>query len=200
MIRLPLWILYWLVQVAIKVPFVLLGLIVHRGMFYDRYTHINALPKWKRLFANPEAWHGGHLGYEGSLPSWWRKRMEMEGRSQYYAYYRYHAIRNPADGLRNIKWLQLWIEKDKVKYYTPKYLRYYEPWYMDKPGVYWYIAWQGNYAGLKVLWVEEEKFTEFKWGFRVEPRDAEEEIAEDSTRKHFGASFASKLRWRRPFK
>lgn len=201
MIRLPLWILYWLVQIAFKLPFAAAGLIVHRDMYYDRYTPLDELPKWKKLFANPEDWTGGFLGYEGSLPDWWKKRMELAGKTQYQSYYHYHAIRNPADGLRNIKWLQLWIEQDKVKFYTPTYLRYYEPWFVDVPGVHWYIAWQGNYAGLKVLWIHKNrKYTEFKWGFRVEPRDALEGLKDTSARKALGASFASKLKWRRPLK
>lgn len=195
MIRLPIWILWWLVQMAIKIPFAIMGLWMMRVMYYDRYTHINALPWYKKIFANPEDWRGGFKDYEGSVPTWYIEKM---GGDSYRTFWRYHAIRNPADGLRNIKWLQLWIEKDKVKYWTPKYFDRYEPWADRTPGWRFYIAWQGFYAGLKLQWVREKTYSEIKLGFRVEPRDAHHELPESSVRKVLGASMASKVTWSRP--
>lgn len=197
MIRLPLWILMWLVQLVFKLPMWALGFAVMPLMYQKRYTPLDQLKWYQKLFANPEDWQGGHLNYSGSVPTWYRNK--FPDKSEFYQFYRYHAVRNPADGLRNIKWLQLWIEPEKVRFKTPLYLKHYEAWYHDAPGVYWYVAWQGVYAGLKVLWVEKDKYTEFKFGFRVTPADCEG-LSDTSARKALGASMASKLRWRRPIK
>lgn len=189
------WVLMWIPQMALKLVFMAIGLVVMPAMFKLRKVPLKDLKWYQRMFANPEDWKGGVLDYEDSIPDWWATKNGRDMKS----FYRYHAIRNPADGLRNYKWLQLHIDQNKVEYRTPKYYRYYEPWHIGpKPGVYWYIAWQGIYAGLKVLWIEEDKYSEFKFGFRVEPRDSREPLKDPSARKELGASFASKLRWRRP--
>lgn len=197
MIRLPIWILMWVVQLAFKLPMWALGFIAMRFMYKKRYTPLGQLKWYQKLFANPEDWHDGFLQYDGSVPPWFKKRYAEK--SEFYQFYRYHAVRNPADGLRNIKWLQLWIVPEKVRFKTNLYLEHYEPWFVDVPGVYWYIAWQGAHAGLKVLWIEKDKYTEFKFGFRVTPHDTEG-LKETSARRFLGASMASKLRWRRPLR
>lgn len=187
----PFWVARWVLQLALKLPLAFLGLLVMPLMYKYRYTDIDMLPLWAVPFANPEDWHGGHKNYDGSVPPWFQKK--MEGSSEFWQFYKYHAIRNPADGLRNFSFLQLQIKKDKVRYWTPKYYEHYDPWYDDIPGVRGYIAWQGIHAGLKIQWIRENSYSEIKWGFRVEPRDAHHELAEDSTRRHYGASMATKF-------
>ena len=188
---LPAWVARWALQIALKLPLFILGLFVMPAMYQYRYTPLNELKWYQRMFANPEDWHGGFLNYEGSVPPWFKKK--MSGSSEFWQFYKYHAIRNPSDGLRNYPSLQLQIDKDRVQYWTPEYMEHYDPWYSRTPKVRGYIAWQGIYMGFKVQWVREKAYTELKWGFRVEPRDAHEELAENSARRALGASMSNKF-------
>ena len=183
--------LRWALQLALKVPVAALGLLVVPFLYKYRYTQLDMLPLWAVPWANPEDWQGGFLGNEGSLPEWWKQR--MVGENPKWAFYKYHAIRNPADGLRNFEKLQLKINKDSVHYWTPKYFDHYEPWADRTPGWRGYIAWQNIHGGIKVQWVREKSYSEFKWGFRVEPRDAHYELDQNSARRALGASMATKL-------
>lgn len=185
----PVWLTVWAASIAVKLPTVILGWFIVPFLYRYRYTDIDMMPIWSIPWVNPEDWHGGHLNNMGSLPTWWKLR---EG-NDFWSFYKYHARRNPADGLRNIPWLQLWIEKDKVKYWTPDFYDHYEPWFDRTPGWRGYVAWQGIYAGVKLQWVRKNSYSEFKFGFRVEPRDAVFDLPDTSARKHLGASFASKL-------
>lgn len=206
-VLIPFGVVIWCLQIAIKLPTVLLGYVVVPFLWRYRYTDIDMVPVWLIPWANPEDWHGGFLNYDGSLPKWWvdesiepltifgktiRKGREHRGRG-FWSFYRYHARRNPADGLRNIKALQLWIDRERVWYWTPTYFKHYEPWYDRTPGVRGYIAGQGAFIGIKVQWVREKSYSETKLGFRVEPLDAHRDLPDTSARKFLGASFASKL-------
>ena len=188
--KLPIMLAWWGIQIAIKLPTMLLGAVMVPLLYRYRYTDLQDLPFWAMPWANPEDWHGGFKDYDGSLPVWWVSR---RGNDDFWSFYKYHAVRNPADGLRNFKWLQLWIDKNKVKYWTPKFYEHYEPWWDRTPGVRGYLAWQGMSLGVKVQWVRKSSYTEFKFGFRVEPNDAKRDLVDDSARKQLGASFASKL-------
>ena len=97
---LPVWILMWTLQVAVKLPMALLGYVVMPLMYRKRNTPLALLKWYEKLFANPEDWHGGFLQYEGSVPPWYKAR--HADKSEFYQFYRYHAVRNPADGLRNV--------------------------------------------------------------------------------------------------
>ena len=194
--RLPVWMAMWALQIAAKAVIGLLGLVMVAVVYQKRYTPLEQLPKWAILWANPEDWHGGFKNYDGSIPPWFKKKMDK--RSEFWQFYKYHAIRNPADGLRNVKWLQLWIDKDKVEYWTPVFYKHYDAWWVRRDdseftGVIGYIAWQGAYMGLKVQWYRKESYSEIKFGFRVEPQDAVSELPEHSARRHLGASFANKV-------
>lgn len=162
-------------------------------MWKYRNVSYDDLPPWTRPWANPEDWTGGPAGYKNSLPEWWVHR---EG-SDFRAFYKYHAFRNPANGLRSFEALDLDIKQDEVRYKTPFYCRFYEPWYMRREHperrTYYYIAWQGHRAGVKFVhhWNNDRHFV-FKFGWRIEPRDAHEQIDPDGIR-HRDAGFASKL-------
>ena len=185
--------LVWIPQIALKAVFGVLGLFVMPLMYKYRYTDLEHIPPFLKLFANPEDWTGGHNNYHGSVPPWFREK--MGNRSDFWKFYKYHAIRNPTDGLRNVKWLQLWINPEKVHYWTPELYRHYSSWWIDRnfTGVIGYIAWQGLKMGLKVQWYRKDSYSEVKFGFRVEPNDAHEPLPIKSARRMYGASFANKV-------
>jgi hypothetical protein len=198
MIRLPLFVAVWALFLAVKVPTLVAGLFAVPLLFRWRHVDYVQLPWWSRPWANPEDWQGGVHGVAGaSLPQWW---IDREG-AGFWSFYRYHALRNPANGLRSFELLDLDVEQERVRYWTPRYLAFYEPWYVRPlkhgPRTYGYIAWQGVRAGAKLVhhW-NDERHLLLKIGWRVEPRDAHEqprqpELAED-------ASFATKLvLWRK---
>ena len=190
----PGMILWWLVQIAVKLPTVLLGFLVVPFLYRKRYTPLRDMPWWSKPWANPEDWYGGLLKNTDSLPKWWKKRMG----DGFWAFYKYHAIRNPADGLRNFPKWNLRVSKHMVHYWTPKYYDHYDPWYVrredpDFTGVIGYAAWSSVWLGVKVQWYRKESYSEFKFGFRVEPRDAHHDLHPSSARAKLGASFASKL-------
>lgn len=196
MIRLLYFIPAWLAFLAIKIPTILLGVVVVPVMYAYRDMHYDILPKWMRPWANPEDWYGGPKGTRDSLPRWWIDR--HEGEVGFLMWWHYHAIRNPANGLRSFEWLDLDIIPDLVRYKTPRYLRYYEPWYVRKmdilrPRTYWYLAWQGWQAGFKLVhhW-NDERHLVIKLGWRVQPSDAEEAIDPDGIRVE-DAGFATKF-------
>lgn len=214
------WPIRWLFQLALKVPVALLGLVVVPFLYRKRYTPLADMPAWSLPWVNPEDWIGGFLNYGGSIPLWWKNKtyvplkykhrtvinwarkllkkqpwevpVKAYGDSKW-SFYKYHAIRNPADGLRNFPKLQLRINKDMVHYWTPKYYDHYEPWSDRTPGWRGYAAWQNVHLGIKVQWIRENSYSEFKFGFRVEPRDAHHELPDSSARKALGASMATKL-------
>lgn len=192
MIKLPVFILLWIAFLVIKIPTIIVGAFVVPLLWPYRNTLYDDLPWWTRPWSNPEDWMGGPQGFQNSLPAWWVKR---EG-SDFKAFWRYHAIRNPANGLRSFEYLDLDIDKDKVEYVTNGYLKFYEPWYMRdyNPEVktYWYVCWQGYRAGLKFVhhW-NEDKHVVIKFGWRIEPRDSIAGPDPKGTRAK-GAGFATK--------
>ena len=106
----PVAVVWWAVQMSIKAVVALLGLFVVPFMYRYRNTKLMWVPWYFRPWLNPEDWTGGTQNNVGSIPDWWRKRMG-DGK---WSFYKYHAIRNPADGLRNFKWLNCQIEPDKI--------------------------------------------------------------------------------------
>ena len=183
------WPLWWLIQIAVKLPTMVLGTLIVPILYRFRHTEIKDMPWWSTPWVNPEDWAGGVLRNPESLPDWWTAK----NGNGFWSFWKYHAIRNPADGLRNFwKW-NLHINPNMVEYWTPEYFKHYEPWWIKKPGVYGYIAWQGIWCGIKIQWIRKDTYTELKIGFRVEPRDAHFELDQHSARRLLGASFASKF-------
>ena len=183
------WVLWWVFQAAVKLPTMILGLLVVPALYKYRYTDLQNMPAWSKPWVNPEDWTGGVLGNKDALPDWWIK----ENGNGFWSFYKYHAIRNPADGLRNFPKWNLQISPRMVEYWTPEFHNHYEPWFIKKPGVYGYIAWQGIWCGAKLQWIRENTYTEIKIGFRVEPRDKHFPLPPNSARRILGASFASKF-------
>jgi hypothetical protein len=193
-VKIPVFILVWMGFIAIKLPTALAGLFMVPIIFPYRGVNYDDLPWWTKPWANPEDWTGGPEGVPGrSLPQWWLDRMG----NTYWAFYKYHAIRNPANGLRSYEWLDVDPDPELIGYWTPRYLRHYEPWHVRKNvptlKTYGYLAWQGWKAGCKLVhhWSADRHFV-LKLGWRIEPRDTKEPIDPDGIR-HEDAGFASKL-------
>jgi len=197
MIKLPIFILLWVVVLAIKIPVVLLGPVAIAIMYRYRHVRYVDLPAWTRPWANPEDWEGQINSHRYSLPEWY---IDQEGLG-FRQFWRYHAIRNPANGLRSYEWLDLDVVPEKVQYKTNFLLEYYDPSHVRKVlpkvfnGTAWYFAWQGFRAGLKVVHIwSDERHLVIKFGWRVAPKDAidheVDELDED-------ASFATKFLFNR---
>lgn len=204
--RTPLFIMSWILFLALKIVTVLLGLVAvlflgaYRDVLYDD------LASWTRPWANQGDWYGGPYTFnETCLPRWWVVKLlpiyarwwhpilnalnvadwwksfeptdKKERGAKFGSYYKYHALRNPANGLRSYEWLDLDIEMDKVRYVTSGILYPYEPDVMrgrDSPlTTSWYLCWQGLQAGFKLihLWSDKRHLV-IKLGWRVQPQDA----------------------------
>jgi hypothetical protein len=191
--KLPGFLAMWALNVLIKVPTILLGTIMVPLLYLYRKKPFDKVPSVFLPWQNPEDWNDGINGTENSLPRWWINR---EG-DNFKSWFKYHAIRNPANGLRNFDFIDLDLKQEEIHYCTPQYLTSYEPWpYLKRKGprTCWYIAWQGYMAGVKFVHVwNEERYFEFKFGWRVEPRDAVDGYRESSHRWNHGAGFATKL-------
>ncbi len=207
--RLPFFIVAWILFVAIKLPTMVAGWFVVPFMYAYNDVLYDRLPWWQRPWANPEDWLGGHKSYEGSLPKWWVSEKGIG----FWSFYKYHAWRNPANGLRSFEWIDLDIDPGRVKYISNGYLQFYEPWYVRQNSsslnTYWYLCWQGFQAGLKFVhhWPDLKRdimlgpfellkagphHLVIKFGWRVEPRDATVPIDPDGLRVT-DSGFASKL-------
>jgi hypothetical protein len=183
MIRLLLFVPIWLVYLfLIKLPTIIVGLLVVPLLYRYRKTDYEDLPWWTRPWSNLEDWQGGTPGYGiESVPHWWIKREGLGFKS----FYKYHAIRNGADGLRSFKWFVVSVDPRKIKYKTEINLVWYEPWKMRELGIksVVYLCWQGWKAGLKWVYIHDDKLhTVLKLGWRIEPKYAElsiDEVADD---------------------
>ena len=191
MIRLPIHILMWLLFLVVKIPVALLGLLVTPLLWRYRHTNYAILPFWTRPWANPEDWRGPGNMPTGSLPKWWYLK---EG-SSFKSWYRYHAIRNPANGLRSFELFDLTIDPNKMRFVRSKNFggRRYDISTIRDAGLktVWYYAWQGWQSGFEFIhiWNEERHFN-IKFGWRVEPSDKEFYVANLGSDD---ASFASKI-------
>ena len=191
----PVWLLMWTIQLVIKTPVMLLGFILQPIMYKHRNVLLKDMPWYLLWLTNPEDQPGGFPGYPDSFPSFWHNRMKAEGWSLRWAHYMYHAVRNPADGLRNYKWLQCPLRPEKIEWVASKYMDHYEPRFMEVGDFHWYVCWNGPYCGVKLNYVwSEDRYFEFKFGFRIHPRDTiAEAIDWKGTRAFLGASMASKF-------
>jgi len=191
MYRLIYFIPIWMLFLIIKIPTAIAGLFVIPLLYWWRYDHYKNLPFWTRPWANPEDWTGGPMTYTESLPKFWA----LEKGIGFISWYTYHAIRNPANGLRSYEWLDIDIDQKKVMYITPQYLTYYAPWYVrmenEELNTYWYLCWQGLRAGFKFVhhW-NADRHIVIKFGWRVDPRHS---IVTEETLMTQDGSFAGKF-------
>lgn len=103
----------------------------------------------------------------------------------FFSFYHYYAIRNAANGLRAIDPIRLSIDWDRVGYLSSLSSHFsldslsesygtYEPEPLRRDGRKWagYIAWQGWYAGMKVVYIwNKDRHLVIKIGWRIEPAD-----------------------------
>lgn len=190
----PAQMIIWAVAFAIETAFEILGWFVVPFLYKYRSTPIEDMPWWSQPWVNPEDWHGGLLQYDGSVPPWYIKKM---GKNDFWTFYKYHAFRNAANGLRSMG-MSVKVRPEKIEYWTPNYHRHYEFWYRMDPKIKFYYAWDGVFSGMKLMWrYNEERFGELKLGWRIAPGDTEG-LRPDSVKGKIGAAFASKLApWRR---
>lgn len=196
-------VLLWIPMLLLTGVLTLLGYIVVPILWRYRNTPFKDLPAWTKPWSNPEDWHEGILGYEGSLPTWW---IEREGYS-FKSFFQYHARRNSADGIRNFSFFTVPVKdvyKD-IQYRTNEYQKSYSPWWINRdgrrPGVYWYWCWVGIYGHFGLAWIWKKphddgaEWTQLNWGWKVYPND-KNGIDENSVRYKTGATFGfgTKLR------
>jgi len=177
----------------VRLPFQGLGLFVVPFLWRYRHTNYSDLPAWTRPWANMEDWWGQRSDKprhrnDNSLP-WW---MNVEGKTDFWSWYEYHAIRNATDGLRSFKWYACDAsDPTKVSYKTDIYLREYQPQTLKELGrksaYYW--AWVGWKVGVDFtyLWSDTRYFN-IKYGWRVEPSDKEDPRREGDLAKVLGFS------------
>jgi len=177
-------------MIAIKIPTALLGFVMIPLLYPYRNTDYEDLPWWTRPWANPEDWQGKNRGNgNNSLPNWW----VISRGNTFKEFYQYHAVRNPANGLRSYELLDLTIVPEKVEYKTNFYMERYDINIIRNLGKknIWFIAWQGLQSGFEFIHIwNPERHLNIKFGWRVEPNDR------NATHDNIGiqdASFASKI-------
>lgn len=216
MIRLPIFVALWIPMILMNtfpllmlLPFdyyldwslwtyflpvglVFLGLVMVPLLWRYRDTDYDDLPWWTRLWSNPEDWRGRGNMYTGSLPRWW---VIKEG-SSFKSFFRYHAIRNPANGVRSIELFDLTIaEPRRIRFVRSANFseRRYDVSAIREAGLktVWYLAWYKWQAGFELIHIwNDKRHLVIKFGWRVEPSDKEFYISNLGTQD---ASFASKI-------
>lgn len=165
-----------------SIPFQIFGLVMVPIAYLFRDEDLDYLKiahPWVIPWVNPEDWTGGWLNHQpgdNCVPKFLRERYKG-----FWGFYRYHALRNRAHGLRNYDWHNLRLIEGAIGFETPYYLPYYQHWYLKKWGKavngnrFWYYAWQGNHYAFKYIryfmWRGELRFYECKFGWRITPKD-----------------------------
>lgn len=175
--RLPIFILVWAAYQIVNAPAALLGLVITPFLYNLRMTEYNELQErwyWQliRPWVNPEDWYGQRAANwqnYGSVPWWWYAKY---GDTRWH-FYRYHAIRNPSNGLRSYPLLACRIDSAKFKYVTNVVLTSYEPSVLRWLGhrFVWYFCWQKYKAGFNILIIwNEKRHLNLLFGWRIRPQ------------------------------
>lgn len=164
-----------------KIPFQVLGLVMVVIAYRYRDTDLADVPKWLRPWVNPEDWTGGWLEHQpgdNCVPP--DLRDEFSG---FWGFYRYHALRNRAYGLRTWDFFNLRLKEGEIHYKTNQDLKSYSDWWLFKNGYakqgarYWYFAWQGGRIGFAYIryfkFLGKLRYYQCKFGWRIHPRDAD---------------------------
>jgi hypothetical protein len=165
---------YATLQNLVKIPVIILGLIMVPVMWFFRDVPHADVSKALLLWCNPEDWYGGYR----KLPLEYNCVPDdtYDGNHGFWYYFRYHALRNGGDGLRNYKW------------HTCRYV--HESMHLvreDKDG---YRIQQGKYGSMGK---QVGKFY-LKYGYRQTPKDVREGYDPDSIRWNHGAGPAWSFR------
>ena len=161
--RSPIFLANWIGNIAIKLPTLFAGFIMVIPLYFYRKRAFDEVPKIFLPWQNPEDWNDRIMGTENSIPQWWVNEMG----TGFWSFYKYHAIRNPANGLRNYDFIDLDLKEGEIYYWTPTYYKHYAPWYVGKYNIKTcgYIAWQGWKAGVEIIhiWPELQRDIKFKF-------------------------------------
>lgn len=199
--RLPFFLVVWAMVMAIKITVVLGGLVMVAILYRWRHVPSGDVPFVFTPWRNPEDWNDGPRGTKESLPAWWIKR---RGGAGFWDWYKYHAIRNPANGLRNYSLFVIDYEHaPRYEFICSDYRKGWGIWEWkhetpDKPRTWWYLCWYNWQLGaeFKHVWNDERYFV-VKFGWRITPTDKVDGLPETSVRRQVGSGFASKfLPWR----
>lgn len=140
------------------------------------------------MFAvNPEDWVGGWRGHKpgsGGIPSDLWDKFPPESRL---AFWRYHALRNAAKGLRVRDGFFLELDADKIGFSTNEVLKTYQDWWLFKYRVpesgskWWHVTWQDGRIGWRYIryfgFRGELYYIHGKAGWRIGPYDKDGPIA-----------------------
>lgn len=181
-----------------SLPYTLAGYVITPFLYKYRAEPYAALVAAKpRLSAwiNPEDWTGGWREFPaeyGCIPP--DLQEDFKGA---WGFYRYHALRNAAGGLKAADWHNLPLTGPIYAVESEAGIKSYEDWWLWKyrkpePGKsYWYVAWQGKHAGFKYIRYFSLRgtlyFYECKLGWRIVPQDSGGRI-EGSHRWEHGAT------------
>lgn len=159
MIKLPVQVSMWLLYLAIKIPVALSGSVMVAIIYFYRNTPYDRLPFWTKPWANPEDWMGRGNMIAGSLPKWW---FIKEG-SGFKSWYHYHAIRNPANGMRSYEFFDLTIDPNEMEFVRSSNFseRRYDVSAVRNAGLkyVWFYAWQGLQAGFEFIYIWHGAYT-----------------------------------------
>ncbi len=144
--------LYALLMNLSKLPVIAVGLVVVPFLWRFRRRPINKMPSWLMPWVNPEDWTGGYRKFGpfvNCVP------LNVYGKTVgFWLFYKYHALRNGGDGLRNYDW--------HVADIRPRYMKVVQ----ETNG---YTVTQGKYRS----WYRKYGKVQVKFGFRMRPSDAD---------------------------
>lgn len=149
-------------------------------------AQMKAEHKWATPWMNPEDWTGGYLNHGPEMECIPKNlREDYHG---FWGFYRYHALRNRAHGLRNYDWFAPKLNEGHIEYLTNEYCESYSDWWLWSRGKavpgksYWYFAsCNGSMDHARLLGFkyvryfkafDKLRYYECKFGWRVNPKDA----------------------------
>lgn len=171
--------LYTLLQNLAKIPFVLTGLIVTPFLWKYRRVPLSWMPWWTIPWVNPEDWSFGWRDHEPALNCVPKNLQDQY--SGFWGFYRYHALRNGGDGLRNYAWHNAVYRQDRMIL-------------TNHP--HGYTIRQDNYLSWYRAWPVGKRFIQIKFGYRMKPIDTVKGFRKNSLRWVHGAAPAWSIRIR----
>ena len=177
------------------IPYEIAGFFVVPFIYKYRNSDLEFMKKYhpKLLpWVNPEDWTNGWRGHQpgdNCVPDDLRPR--FSGR---WGFYRYHAMRNRAHGLRNFDWHNLQLKDGHISYVTNEEIPVYQDWWIwknmyPKAGdCWWHVTWQEEHIGFKSIryfkFLGKLRCWEVKLGWRIGPYDAHGPLAGSGRWKH----------------
>lgn len=185
LVKLPLYLLVWVLRFAVELPLWLLGLVLvpimaATGFYYERDSlYYTDEKKPRRVLA----WRGGWLTW-----LWGNEEDGIDGR--YFALngflsdggplvriIRWAALRNPVSNLRYVPLLNVKLDPARIEgsgdSYPETLLRAWRRLGGGLGPPFWSFAAQGPYAGFALKWpFSKTRHFEFQIGYKIYPGDA----------------------------